>query len=194
MSEPDDEEEAGPPFEACLTCASVRVRRVRVGCGHWWCRSCLRHQARESMNEHGLENRWPPSCCPRGGIDERIFRWLGDRSLFLLYRREARIKAVPREQRLWCHDPSCETFIHPSEWRVLPGGSIGLGNWVAICPSPECRRETCVPCRGLAHPGRDCEVSQQIRDQIDYAVDNGHMICWSCGLTVERTAGCSEMT
>lgn len=174
-AQPDSASHDSETFGICDSCNdSFRTDSLaHCSCSHNYCCECLNGLFQASLTDEGL---FPPRCCRQEiPVDPN----------FLPPRLIGQFRAKQLEyncqDRTYCHEPSCSTFV--------PGQFIRDG--VAICV--KCYRRTCVRCKGPMHD-RDCPQDPEVQEMLRVARENGWQRCYSCGRMVELTYGCNHMS
>jgi hypothetical protein len=142
-------------------------------CSHKYCCECLNSLFQASLADEG---RFPPRCCRQDiSVDPNFLppRLIG----------QFRAKQLEYEcqDRTYCHEPSCSTFV-PRQF---------IRGDVAICV--KCYRQTCVRCKGPMHD-RECPLDTEVQTMLRVAAENGWQRCHSCGRVVELVQGCNHMS
>ncbi|KPM39413.1 hypothetical protein AK830_g7173 [Neonectria ditissima] len=178
--EPDPEEaQAARDRGDCLICGEAA--HLAVPCGCPYCLQCLRSAIRAGLRS---ENDFPPHCC-RPFLEDTV-RLARRPGLVHLFRMLAAEVAVPPQDRLYCHDGSCATFIPPGSRGVCPG----------------CERRTCEECGRRGHEGlercgdgaengNDGEEAEDVWASMDR---NRVVNCPGCGRMVSLRDGCNHMS
>lgn len=86
------------------------------------------------------------------------------------------------KDRVYCAEQSCSKFIPP----------FNIENEHGMCP--QCRRETHLPCRSLAHPGVDCPMYDKLQSILAIAEEENWRRCSNCRTMIELHHGCNHMT
>ncbi|KAI1412306.1 hypothetical protein F5Y13DRAFT_199912 [Hypoxylon sp. FL1857] len=165
--------------QACSGCGDIldTDEMALAPCGHWYCRLCL-HQL--FLNAATDEAYFPPRCCRQQIPLEENIPFL-EPDLVVLYRAKAVEYYTPR--RTYCHRKDCSAFLPPANY---------LGDNTAFCDT--CRSETCILCKGPAHPGEECARDENLEKVLELARVNGWRQCPNCGTLIERATGCYHMT
>ncbi|KAK5726131.1 hypothetical protein LTR17_013033 [Elasticomyces elasticus] len=145
-------------------------------CHHSYCGDCLTNVFRHSMNDEAL---FPPRCCAQS-IPFPEARIMMEPELA----REFEVRAVElgTQDRTYCHEAACATFIPPVTIRAD----------AAVCPT--CDRVTCAMCKQENHPGADCPEDEGLQLLLETAQGAGWRRCEQCRRVIERNTGCNHMT
>ena len=150
---------------------------ITLQCGDIWCRGCLSQRYEEATANEGA---WPVKCC-RTEIPMEGVRYL--LSLDLRTRFAAKAVEWADDNRTYCHEPSCATY--------LPHDSITDRR----APCPACHRQTCTECKGPYHTEPPCPEDTTTDDLLaDVARENHWPQCPGCKRYVEISTGCNHMT
>ncbi|PHH65740.1 hypothetical protein CDD81_1467 [Ophiocordyceps australis] len=144
-------------------------------CQHEYCRDCLGGLFQASMTNEAL---FPPRCCGKPVPFDKNRLFLTSK---LAEEFEAKKVELETQNRTYCHDPTCSTFV--------PGDSIK--DDVAHCP--RCSKATCAICKSASHEG-DCPTDSAMQDLLQMAAENDWQSCYSCNRLVELQYGCNHMT
>lgn len=171
-----DETGASADCDVCVT-SFLPSQTITLQCGDTWCRSCIARRYQEATVNEGV---WPVTCC-RTEIPMDSVRHL----LPLDLRTSFASKSVEwsDNDRIYCHEPSCSTYIPHST-------TTGK-----LAPCSVCRRETCAECKGAYHAQQHCPEDTTNDDLLaETARANGWPKCPGCSRYVEITHGCNHMT
>ncbi|KAK1816479.1 hypothetical protein LTR12_009070 [Friedmanniomyces endolithicus] len=150
---------------------------ARVPCDHEYCRPCLAKLFELSMTDETL---FPPRCC-KTEIPLTRVRFFLPTDLAKLF--EAKYAELSTENRVYCHDVRCNSFI--------PTTAVDASNDIVRCP--DCDRTTCAICKGPSHTG-DCPNDTALQQLIDVAHAEQWQRCLDCKRFVELEQGCNHMT
>jgi hypothetical protein len=167
------------PAVDCVVCTDsfLSSQTIKLQCGDTWCRGCISRRYEEATVDEGA---WPVKCY-RTEVPIESVRNL----LSLDLRTRFVIKAVEwsDDDRTYCHEPSCSTY--------LPHSSI----IDARAPCSTCHRQTCAECKGPYHAQPPCPEDTTNDDLLaDIARENHWPKCPGCNRYVEITTGCNHMT
>lgn len=161
----------------CLVCDEdfPFVDTLRCPCSHDYCRGCLSNYISKAINDESI---FPPRCCgktiPLDGINQIFI------PAEILGKYRAKELEYGSTNRLYCHLPSCSTFI-PTQF---------IKDEVATCV--KCRNKTCTICKGASHTG-DCPKDTETANILRIAGDNGWKRCFKCRRMVELSHGCNHI-
>lgn len=153
----------------------IRGVEIRVPCGHYYDRTCLRDLYEAITRDEEL---FPPRCCQHEFDFNVILRHLPVQ-LATLYQEKA--KEYRTTNRVYCHRKTCSAFLGPQKEHPTP----------LYCP--RCTSLTCAKCTAATHPGRPCE-SQSDEEVLALAEETGWKRCPGCRHLVELSVGCFHMT
>lgn len=142
-------------------------------CSHKYCCPCLEAQVRVAMKN---EPQHIPRCC--GQIIPLVHPSLSEQ---LLEEFETRKLEFETPDRIYCHYPTCSTFI--------PDRSIQ--GRVAVCVN--CLRTTCALCKAADHASRECPRDIDTEAVLSLAERAGYQRCYSCRRVVELVGGCHHI-
>ncbi|KAI7083888.1 hypothetical protein KC356_g7197 [Hortaea werneckii] len=161
----------------CTACCDTKPTEetIRAPCDHAFCDQCLKRQFEGALRDEAL---YPPGCCKRpiGFLDVKRRLPAG-----LAERFEAKMEELDSKNRIYCHVPTCSTFI-------------GIGHRsesVAACPA--CGKETCVKCKAAKHDG-ECPEDKDLGEVLALAKQEGWQKCPGCSRVLELARGCHHMT
>ncbi|KAJ5423062.1 hypothetical protein N7445_011170 [Penicillium cf. griseofulvum] len=161
----------------CASCFSkVDTIMYKGPCNHEFCRACTRQMFLGAIKDEEL---YPPRCCGnvvQPGIALRVLNYeeLKDFS--------ERALEWTAKDRLYCAEPTCSKFIPP----------FAIQHDHGTCP--ECRQQTHVLCRSLAHPRVDCPLDEPLHSVLEMADAENWKRCFNCQTMVELHIGCNHMT
>ncbi|RMY85511.1 hypothetical protein D0861_06399 [Hortaea werneckii] len=98
----------------CTACCDTKPTEetIRAPCDHAFCDQCLKRQFEGALRDEAL---YPPGCCKRPiaflDVKRRLPAGLAERF-------EAKMEELDSKNRIYCHVPTCSTFIgigHRSE-------------------------------------------------------------------------------
>lgn len=165
----------------CVACGDTKAffDVARVPCDHEYCRECLANLFEASMRDESL---FPPRCDGQPIPLDQVRFFL---PVDLAREFEERSVELSTNNRVYCHDPRCSTFIPP------PASVEHMeGDWLR-CPS--CDKTTCTICKAAAHAG-DCPDDTALQQLIDTAGDEQWQRCYQCHRFIELEQGCNHMT
>lgn len=145
-------------------------------CGHSYCRDCNKQLFIGAIRDEEL---YPPRCCGQivpPGIALRLLNYQELQNFC------ERALEHSTKDRVYCAEPSCSKFIPPFK----------IENEHGTCP--QCRRETHLPCRSLAHPGVDCPMDDKLQSILAIAEEENWRRCSNCRTMIELHHGCNHMT
>ncbi|KAL7898113.1 hypothetical protein HDV63DRAFT_33721 [Trichoderma sp. SZMC 28014] len=161
----------------CIVCNEdfPFVDTLRCPCSHDYCRGCLSNYISKALNDESI---FPPRCCgktiPLDGVNQIFI------PPDILGKYRAKELEYGSTNRLYCHLPSCSTFI-PTQF---------IKDEVATCV--KCRNRTCTICKGASHVG-DCPKDTETANILRIAGDNGWKRCFKCRRLVELSHGCNHI-
>lgn len=168
----------------CSICAedTLPSQVIRIStCAHIWCRTCL---IRAVSNAIQSENCYPIRCCPRTrelpplDVGSRCKRVLG---AGLTQQYASKVVEYSTDDRTYCHEPRCSTFIPPST----------IQDRLAQCP--KCANTTCSACKEQYHQTQACgEVTQDVAFQ-KWKSESEASDCPRCHRTILISHGCHHM-
>ena len=167
------------PLVDCLVCTDAfsPSQTVTLQCGDTWCCGCMSRRYEEAIVNEGV---WPVRCCRTEISRESVQNLL---PLDLRTRFATKSVEWADNDRTYCHEPSCATY--------LPHSSITGRH--ARCST--CRRETCAECKTAYHAQPPCTENTTSDDLLAEAAREHHWPkCPGCNRYVEITTGCNHMT
>lgn len=167
-----------PPVTECASCLEQydASSMFMSSCGHSYCRACNKQLFIGAIKDEEL---YPPRCCGQIVPPGMALRLLNYHEL-----QEFCERAIEHstKDRVYCAEPTCSKFIPP----------FHIENEHGTCP--QCRQQTHLPCRSLAHPGVDCPMDGKLQSVLAIANDENWRRCFSCRTMIELHHGCNHMT
>ncbi|KAI1745308.1 hypothetical protein F4680DRAFT_98806 [Xylaria scruposa] len=165
------------PQRLCTACGNMIPfeNLVRAPCQHDYCRGCLETLFQTAMLDESL---FPPRCC-RQVISVDVNRLFLSEDLVRQF--ENKYVEFSTTNRIYCHQPTCSTFIPPST----------IKDGVALCPN--CNIRTCITCKGATHEG-DCPADEALQQVLEIARQERWQRCFQCSAMVELNTGCFHIT
>ena len=148
---------------------------VECPCSHKYCTTCVIRLVEAAIGDESL---FPPRCCTRP-LPLLLLRCVIPTELFQNYQQKE--IEYSTTDRTYCSVATCSEFIPP---KLIEGD-------VAVCH--ECKKETCVFCKKLAHAG-DCAKDQATADLLILAEKSGWQRCSECRRMVELHVGCNHIS
>ncbi|KAL6829308.1 hypothetical protein J3E69DRAFT_354750 [Trichoderma sp. SZMC 28015] len=183
--EPEDDGEEVEPADGCIVCASKSD--VTLACGCHYCGHCLRENIRVGLRS---EVDFPTGCCNRP-FDEATVR-LGQRpALVHLFRQLSAEYNIQPGERLYCHDPSCASFIPAS---AIQAAARDEDNATPMGTCPSCHKATCAACGGRSHRGLPCREEEDDEALLNMMDSQGLVGCPRCGVVIGLRDGCNHMS
>ncbi|KIK53427.1 hypothetical protein GYMLUDRAFT_88380 [Collybiopsis luxurians FD-317 M1] len=206
--------EEPPPIKTCAVCMENHNEELfsLCSCQHHYCGSCLEQYIETCIHN---ENTFPPKCCdqpitfadadPRslGSPAENLARSLDEHYLGIDSNLGARLRAkasefdVPPQDRVYCPNPRCSSFLGSSSSLQDPH-TPKLGQSEPFqCPT--CSELVCTLCRKRAHPDQSECQSMSVEDELaelelhELARSKRWQTCPGCKAIVEITHGCNHM-
>jgi hypothetical protein len=153
------------------------VSTWQAPCQHSYCTDCLERFFRLSLED---EMVYPPRCC------RQVMPWSDVKVVVsheLASDFEGKKKELETQDRTYCSDPACSTFIGSDH--VSPDTST------ATCPA--CEKLTCTSCKSASHAG-DCSSDPVVQAILALAEKEEWKRCQECGRMIELTEGCIHIT
>ncbi|KAI0007409.1 hypothetical protein F4779DRAFT_619654 [Xylariaceae sp. FL0662B] len=123
---------------------------------------------------------WPPQCCGQR-VQPIDVAWIQDDELL------DRFTEVDRELNtknpVYCCNPRCSQLLDRST-------KCSVSNTVKC---PRCNTETCLCCKLVYHPNRDCEDDPEERELQRLAEAENWKRCTECGRMIQLNEGCYHM-
>lgn len=94
--------------------------------------------------------------------------------------------------RVYCADPHCARFLHPSTYVEDKDNDITY----AVCEAESCGKITCVRCKALLQHEKhahECGPNEEDRKFKQMATEKGYKACPVCGVTVELAEACNHV-
>jgi hypothetical protein len=175
---PDASQHSGiaPSSSECESCLESRQILLINACNHAYCYGCVRELCLGAIRDEEL---YPPRCCAEPFPPQTASQVLDSNELEVF---NQRANEYTTENRVYCAEPGCSTFISQS----------AIHNDIGTCP--ECQRETHLPCGALAHPGVGCPLDSTLQTVLSMANTQGWQRCYNCRAMVELNHGCNHMT
>ncbi|EJD34539.1 hypothetical protein AURDEDRAFT_131111 [Auricularia subglabra TFB-10046 SS5] len=187
------------PGSMCPVCCTPPVEKVKLSCGHDYCRPCLKAfllsvastgpTSTPRIKCFGpVSGPFPPGLpVPAHVTCSKPLSILDIRKVLDYDEEQLILQAVMRSWVLGHHSVSaCPTPGCDELYRIpLPGGT--RSNTVT-CPG--CLAQTCIACR-VSHPGVSCE---DYRSSIVPAISGLIKLCPNCQTLIEKAGGCNHMT
>jgi hypothetical protein len=165
-----------PADRQCMACTEnfTAPNIFTSPCSHEYCRICITRIVTEALQDLST---FPPKCCDqRIPVEHGV--WFSQK---LVDQFQAREVEQNTQDRTYCSEPSCATFIPPTE--IAPN--------LARCPT--CSRGTCARCKAPYHWGA-CPQDRASSPLLRLAKEHGWQRCPSCGQLIERRDGCIHMS
>lgn len=162
----------------CVSCASkTSIGKVETECDHNYCDECLTNLVDHATRDEELH---PIRCCKKPMDIDQMELFLPTGALDLY--KEKTIE-YSTEDRVYCSDPTCSTFINPEQ----------IENHIHIALCNKCGKSTCCLCKKEYHLGK-CPLDTVDNELLELAAANGWMRCYKCGTVIQLIHGCSHMT
>ena len=179
-SDADSRVDANEGRHTCEVCDDAKsfLDVAQLPCKHAYCRVCLSTLFDLCIRD---ESVYPPRCCKQEiELSDKIKRLLGGRLL-------ARFADMKREydtkEKIYCHVPTCSTFIPTSVDTNVEGNN-------ATCPS--CLKVTCIMCKAEGHRN-ECAKDPAYQSLLTLAMAEQWQCCYSCYRIVELDTGCNHI-
>ncbi|KAL6789377.1 hypothetical protein J3E68DRAFT_439522 [Trichoderma sp. SZMC 28012] len=183
--EPEDDGEEVEPADGCIVCASKSDATLACGCHY--CGHCLRENIRVGLRS---EVDFPTGCCNRP-FDEATVRLAQRPALVHLFRQLTAEFSIQPGERLYCHDPSCASFIPAS---AIQAAARDEDNATAMGTCPSCHKATCAACGGRSHRGLPCREEEDDEALLNMMDSQGLVGCPRCGVVIGLRDGCNHMS
>jgi hypothetical protein len=95
--------------------------------------------------------------------------------------------------RVYCSNPACAKFLHPSTHVTDEATKI----MYAICEAEACGKLTCVGCKNPLNEGTQIHVCKKDENEVKFqklATENGYQKCSQCSAVVELAEACNHIT
>ena len=125
------------------------------------------------------ESLYPPRCCKVALDLDDVLDMLDIKTVGQFKAKEMEYNT---EDRTYCHEPRCSTFVPPAFIRGTR----------AICV--KCGSRTCTLCKQEEHTGTPCPADENKVLLQDLARQQGWQNCQRCKRMVELTMGCYHMS
>ncbi|KAF2036042.1 hypothetical protein EK21DRAFT_52351, partial [Setomelanomma holmii] len=139
------------------------------------------------------ESLFPPKCCGQMFMLAEYEDYVPFDVAWAYQVKEAGEYAVLAKYRVYCANPPCATFLHPSAH--VQDAEVGIA--YAICEDEACGQLTCVGCKTLLDNGTQnhvCKKSEEEEKFKQTATEKGYQQCNVCGATVELAEACNHIT
>ncbi|KAL7963946.1 hypothetical protein V8C34DRAFT_300409 [Trichoderma compactum] len=177
--EVEDEDE-----DCCVVCFSKSD--VSLPCRCHYCGHCHRENIRVGLRS---ELDFPPGCCGMP-FNEAIVRLAQRPALVHTYRQLSAEYNVHPGERLYCHDPSCASFIPPG---VIQPAARDEDNATPVGRCLSCHKATCAACGSRSHRGLPCREEEDDDALLDMMDNQGLVSCPECGIVIALRDGCNHM-
>ncbi|THY48629.1 hypothetical protein D6C97_07583 [Aureobasidium pullulans] len=167
----------GKALVECVACEDQLPPKdlILATCGHCYCGTCLDMVFKAAVLDESL---YPPSCCENTPLPiEHAKRFLEPGMVETFDEKGVEFSTV---DRTYCSDPTCSTFIPPSD----------IHGDAAVCDG--CGKQTCVVCKAPTHPG-DCPADEKLKALLEHAEEMRWQRCYNCLRVVQRLDGCSHI-
>lgn len=168
---------AAEPMSECDSCLEQRQIFLINACNHQYCYSCIRELFLGAIRDEEL---YPPRCCSEPFPPDTASQVLNNNNELEAFNHKT--AEYTAENRVYCAEPGCSTFIPQS----------AIQNDLGTCP--ECQKQTHLPCNALAHPGVDCPLENTLQGVLSMANTQGWQRCYNCRAMVELNHGCNHIT
>ncbi|KAM0755001.1 hypothetical protein T439DRAFT_284130 [Meredithblackwellia eburnea MCA 4105] len=170
----------GPRVVDCVICGDSLSppEAIKVPCGHHYCSECLVDLFVGASKDEQL---MPPSC-DRTPIPLDLVR--AHLSTLQLDQFQAKQSEYSVKNRLYCHNPSCSSFLGEARPHSKSAAACG-----------KCKSQTCYACKGPWHgPFSACAGDSDDEAFQALATEHGVQRCPGCRRIVELALGCFHMT
>ncbi|THY34360.1 hypothetical protein D6D01_01960 [Aureobasidium pullulans] len=170
-------DDKGKALVECVACEDQLPPKdlILAACGHCYCGTCLDMVFNAAVLDESL---YPPSCCENTPLPiEHAKRFLEPGMVETFNAKGVEFSTV---DRTYCSDPTCSTFIPPSD----------IHGDTAVCDG--CGKQTCVVCKAPTHPG-DCPADEKLKALLEHAEKMRWQRCYNCLRVVQRLDGCSHI-
>ncbi|THW08538.1 hypothetical protein D6D24_09124 [Aureobasidium pullulans] len=160
----------GKALVECVACEDQLPPKdlILAACGHCYCGTCLDMVFNAAVLDESL---YPPSCCENTPLPiEHAKRFLEPGMVETFNEKGVEFSTV---DRTYCSDPTCSTFIPPSD----------IHGDAAVCDG--CGKQTCVVCKAPTHPG-DCPADEKLKALLEHAEKMRWQRCYNCLRVVQR--------
>ncbi|OAA64405.1 Zinc finger, C6HC-type [Niveomyces insectorum RCEF 264] len=195
---------------SCVACGSIVFAddgpggAIRAPCKHDYCAACIFGLFDAATKDETL---FPPRCCrqtiPLGDDDDEDGTGDGNTDCGRLVRAALppatiatfRAKALEfsTANRIYCHDPTCSTFIPPST-PAVDVDAVDTANTADAVVCPRCNKATCTLCKTAAHADFPCPDNESDKQMLALAAEQGWRRCNACQHIVELNTGCNHIT
>lgn len=178
IQEPIDEQ-----LQNCISCGTSTNDLRRLSCGHMWCCACLTARVELALR---WEGDWPARCCNNvNDVELRsLAPFLGE-VIVERYLDKYDEMETPRDQRIYCADPRCSTFL----------GRRGTRIHLDSCR--KCNTLTCLACGSVEqlHDNNQCPSVAETTVSHQNLIRSGKLQqCPSCPEVVELRDACNHIT
>jgi hypothetical protein len=167
---------APPVDRECIACTEKFTipNLFTSTCSHEYCRTCITRIVTAALQDL---SHFPPQCCAvRIPVEHGI--WFSQQ---LVEQFQAREVEHNTEDRTYCSEPSCSTFIPPTQ----------IAQNLARCPT--CSRGTCALCKEPYH-WKVCTQDREPPSLVRLARESGWQRCPSCQQFIELRDGCIHIS
>ncbi|CAO2651208.1 Nn.00g095050.m01.CDS01 [Neocucurbitaria sp. VM-36] len=180
--------------KSCLICGGDETEGdllVEAPCGrHWVCADDI-----STFFEHATTNEslFPPKCCGQMFMLHEYEDYIPFETAWAYQVKEQGEYAILPKFRIYCANPPCAKFLHPTSHVEDPETKITY----AICESEDCGKLTCCACKTLLDHGTQNHTCQQNEDEKKFkqtATEKGYKECFICGAIVELAEACNHIT
>ena len=168
--------------QKCICCVEETEELRQLGCGHLWDRSCPSAAIDFALQWDG---NWPAKCCQK--IDDVEMRalapFLGE-DIVRTYLGKYEEMDTPRDQRIYCANVRCSTFLGQRTTEVHVDACI------------KCNSSTCLACGdgGELHDHEECPSKTTTNPYEELIREGKLQQCPGCNEVVELREACNHIT
>ena len=171
-----------PQLQNCISCGTATQNLWQLSCGHWWGRSCLLARIELALQ---WEGNWPAKCCQKiNDVEMRDLAPFLGQSMVQKYIDKYDEMETPRDQRIYCGNPRCSTFL----------GRKGIGVHLDSCLM--CGTSTCLACGKVEplHDHDECPSEAAVMPHQELIRSGNLQQCPGCPEVVELREACNHIT
>ncbi|KAH5074864.1 hypothetical protein HBH95_138300 [Parastagonospora nodorum] len=164
---------------------------IAAPCGqHWVCPDDI-----SSFFERATQNEslFPPKCCGQMFMLQEYEEYVPFDIAWAYQVKEQGEYAILAKFRVYCGNPACAKFLHPSTHVTDQPTNITY----AICEDDSCGKLSCIACKNILAEGTNNHVCKKDENEEKFqklATENGYQNCSQCSAVVELMEACNHVT